>query len=85
VVRARYPFFGWFHGIVVSGEERLIKPDRQIYTRLLERYQIDPARAVFIDDNALNVEAAAALGLHGIHFRSPVQLRGELTGLGLLR
>jgi 2-haloacid dehalogenase len=85
LARARYPLFAWFHGIVVSGEEGLIKPDRQLYARLFERYQIDPARAVFIDDNPVNVEAAVALGLHGIHFRSPVQLRAELTGLGLLR
>jgi 2-haloacid dehalogenase len=84
VARARYRFFDWFDGIVVSGEERLIKPDPRLFARLLERYHIDPARAVFIDDNRPNVDAAAALGIHGIHFRSPAQLRDALATLGIL-
>jgi 2-haloacid dehalogenase len=84
LARARYRFFDWFHGIVVSGEEQLIKPDPRLYLRLLERYRVDPAAAVFIDDSPDNVEAAAALGIHGIHFRSPPALRDELTALGLL-
>jgi 2-haloacid dehalogenase len=84
LARLRFPFFDWFHGIVVSGEEKLIKPDPRLYVRLLERYRVDPARAVFIDDNLKNVEAAAALGIHGIHFRSPSALRDELTALGVL-
>lgn len=82
--RVRFPFFDWFDGIVVSGEEKLIKPDPRLYVRLLERYRVDPARAVFIDDSLNNVEAAAALGIHGIHFRSPSALRDELTALGVL-
>ncbi len=84
LARARYRFFDWFHGIVVSGEEQLIKPDPRLYTRLLERYRVDPARAVFIDDSPNNVDAAIALGIHGIHFRSPPALRDELTALGVL-
>jgi 2-haloacid dehalogenase len=85
IARARYRFFDWFHGIVVSGEERLIKPDPRLFVRLLERYRVDPARAVFIDDSLPNVEAAAALGLHAIQFRSPAALRVELVALELLR
>jgi 2-haloacid dehalogenase len=85
LARARYPFFDWFDGIVVSGVEGLIKPDTRLYVRLLERYDIDPTRAVFIDDNPHNVQAAVALGIHGIHFRSPPELRDELEALGLLR
>ena len=84
LARARFPFFDWFHGIVVSGEEKLIKPDPRLYARLLERYRVDPTRAVFIDDSPKNVEAAVALGLHGIQFRSPPALRAELTALGVL-
>ncbi|HEX3761195.1 MAG TPA: HAD family phosphatase [Kofleriaceae bacterium] len=85
LARARYRFFDWFHGIVVSGEERLIKPDPRLFVCLIERYRVDPARAVFIDDSPRNVAAAAALGLHAIHFRSPAALRAELTALELLR
>ena len=84
VTRQRYPFFRWFDGIVVSGEERLLKPDPRLFRCLLERYDIAPGRAVFIDDNRHNVDAAVALGVHGIQFHSPAQLRDELVGLGLL-
>lgn len=84
LARPRFRFFDWFDGIVVSGEERMIKPDPRLYVRLLERYRVDPARAVFIDDSPPNVDAAIALGIHGIHFRSPPELRDELTALGLL-
>jgi 2-haloacid dehalogenase len=84
IARQRYDFFSWFDGIVVSGEEGTIKPDPKLYQTLLERYDIDPSRAVFIDDNKTNVEAAEALGIHGIHFHNAAQLRGELVTLGFL-
>ena len=84
LARPRFPFFDWFDGIVVSGTERLIKPDPRIFERLVDRYHIDRARAVFIDDNRPNVDAAAGLGIHAIHFRSPAQLRDELAVLGLV-
>ena len=82
--QARYEFLAWFDGIVVSGEERVIKPDPRIFRILLERYAIAPGEAIFIDDNPANAAAAEALGLHGIHFRSPELLRRELQTLGLL-
>jgi 2-haloacid dehalogenase len=85
LARARFGFFDWFDGIVVSGEERLVKPDPRLYLRLLERYGIDPASAVFIDDNRPNIEAANALGIGGILFQSPTQLRDELVRRGFLR
>lgn len=83
--RDRYEFFGWFDGIVVSGAEGTIKPDPKLYETLLERYDIDPQTAVFIDDNKVNVDAAEKLGIHGIHFHSPTQLRAELIALGFLK
>jgi 2-haloacid dehalogenase len=82
--RRRFEFLSWFEGIVLSGEEKLIKPDPRIFRRLLERYDVVPARAVYIDDVAANAAAAAALGIHGVHFTSPAQLRAELRALGLL-
>ncbi len=82
--RARFDFLDWFNGIVVSGQERLIKPDPQIYQLLLDRYRVDAAEAVFIDDSPTNVAAANELGMHGIHFRSPEALRLELASLLLL-
>jgi len=82
--RARFPFLEWFDGIVLSGEERVIKPDPRIFRILLDRYRIAPEEAVFIDDNPANAAAADALGIHGIHFRSPPELRRELETLGIL-
>jgi 2-haloacid dehalogenase len=82
--RNRFPFLGWFDGIVVSGEEGLMKPDPRFFQRLLDRYGVDPAKAVFIDDVSANVKCAAGLGFHGIHFRSAERLNTELRSLGLL-
>jgi len=82
--RDRFAFLSAFDGIVVSGEEGVIKPDPRIFRILLERYAVVPAHAVFVDDNAANAAAATALGMHGIHFRSPRQLRDELAALSLL-
>jgi 2-haloacid dehalogenase len=80
----RFPFLSWFDGIVVSGEERLMKPDHRFFRRLLERYDIDASRAIFIDDVLDNVQSAAVLGFHGIHFRSADMLKAELRSLELL-
>jgi 2-haloacid dehalogenase len=84
IARQFYPFLQWFEGIVVSGEERLVKPDPRIYQRLLERYAVDPATALYIDDSARNVAVAEALGMHGWWFRDSTGLRERLEDLGLL-
>ena len=82
--RGRFPFLSLFDGIVVSGEEGVIKPDPRIFRILLDRYRIRAEHAVFIDDVAANARAAHDLGLHGIRFRSADQLRRDLEALGLL-
>lgn len=79
----RFDFLSWFDGIVVSGEEKMIKPDPAIYELTLKRYQIDPAKAVFIDDRDTNVVAAIQSGINGIHFQSPQQLHDELKKLNV--
>lgn len=84
IALVRYNFLQWFDGRVVSGAERTRKPFPEFYQRLLHRYQVDPADAVFIDDNPRNVEAAEELGIKGIHFQSSVQLRKELIHIGIL-
>ena len=82
--RKRFEFLSWFDGIVVSGFEGVIKPDPRIFRILCERYGVSPESAVFVDDVASNAVAASSLGIHGIHFRSPAQLRSELVTLGML-
>ena len=78
LVRPVFDFFDWFEGIVVSGEEKLIKPDAAFYQVLFDRYNLDPHKLVFIDDSVPNIEAATALGMDAIHFTSPAQLRTDL-------
>ncbi|HXC29392.1 MAG TPA: HAD family phosphatase [Stellaceae bacterium] len=80
----RFEFLSWFADGIVSGEHGVIKPDPAIYKLAIERFAIDPARAIFIDDMAINAQAASAFGIHGIHFTSPDALRAELVDLGLL-
>jgi 2-haloacid dehalogenase len=84
LVRDEFEFLAWFDGIVVSGEERVTKPDAAIYRILLERYGLDPSRTVFVDDAVANVERARELGFDAILFRDPDRLRAELTDRGLL-
>jgi 2-haloacid dehalogenase len=80
----RFEFLGWFRHIVVSGRLKLIKPDPRIFQHLLETQRLDPQRTVFIDDAKHNAEAAAALGMHAVHFTTPAALRVSLQQLGLL-
>ena len=80
----RFEFLRWFDGILISGEVGLIKPDHRIFELLIERFAIDPRRAVYIDDVETNVIAARPLGMHAIHFMTSAALRAELAELGLL-
>ncbi len=79
----RFPFLQSFDGVVVSAHERVIKPDPAIYRILLERYDLAAEDCVFIDDSAKNIETARALGMQGIHFVEPVDLRAELARCGI--
>jgi 2-haloacid dehalogenase len=83
VARQRFPFLDLFDGIVVSGEERLLKPDPALYRRLLERFHIQPESALFIDDVAANVEGAQAVGMHAVHFAGAEELRASLRQFGV--
>ena len=84
LARERYGFMAWFDEIVVSGEERMIKPDKEIYGVLVERTGLDPATTVFLDDSPPNVTTARELGFTAITVRSPEGLREDLVDLGLL-
>jgi 2-haloacid dehalogenase len=80
----RFDFLRWFRGIILSGREKVIKPDRRIFEILLARYGLLPQDLVYIDDNAKNAAASTALGMHGVHFTDPSSLRRELATVGLL-
>jgi 2-haloacid dehalogenase len=82
--RARFGFLDWFEDIVISGDVGVNKPDPRIFEHLVERFRIDPAASVFIDDSPANVEAAVTLGFRGLLFTDAVALRRELARCGLL-
>lgn len=76
--------FDRFRDVVVSGEEKLIKPDAAIYRLALRRFGLRGEEAVFVDDNAANVAGAAAVGLHALLFVDEPTLRRQLVELALL-
>jgi FMN phosphatase YigB (HAD superfamily) len=81
----RFPFFALFQGIVISGDEQLLKPDPRIFRLFADRYKVRPTDCVFIDDVPANCEAARACGLHAIDFTTPEHVRRQLIDLGLLQ
>ena len=78
---ANYSFFSLFDGIVVSGVEKVVKPDRKIYEILLERYSLKPGECVFIDDNRDNVDMAKVLGINAIRFDNIGDVKEHLETL----
>jgi len=84
IARERFELLSWFDGMLVSGEERLIKPDPAIFRLLAERFGLDPAATFYVDDSEANVAAARALGFDAARFTGPEQLRRELTARRVL-
>ena len=80
----RYEFFNHLLGIVVSGDEKLIKPDPKLYDILLERYGLNANESLFIDDNAHNIETAREMGFQTIHLTENTELEKEMKNMGLL-
>lgn len=80
-----YEFLQLFDGILVSGEEKLVKPDPRIYQLLFERFGINPSTALFIDDNPKNVLASRQSGMEALQFVSPEQLQAALYDMGIHR
>jgi len=66
--RNRYEILQQFDGAVVSGEEGVLKPAREIFDRLAERYGIDPSASLFIDDSQENVDGARGAGFQAVRF-----------------
>ena len=83
--QARFPFLTTsFRDIVVSGDERVVKPDPAIYRLLLERNGLEASSCLFIDDSLRNVAGAEAVGMQGHHFTTPAALRAHLARAGIL-
>ena len=79
----RFDFFKLFDGVVVSGEEKMRKPSAAFYKIIIDRYHLDASKTIFIDDSVRNVKGAEAVGINGIHFHNPSQLKEELQRIGI--
>ena len=84
IVSEKYDFFDLFEGLIISSEVNLMKPEPAIYRALLEKYDLIAEESIFIDDNINNIEAAQSLGIHGVHFASPIELKKSLEKMELL-
>jgi 2-haloacid dehalogenase len=81
----RFHFLHWFEGRVVSGEERTRKPFEDFYRILLNRYELEVSRTLFIDDNLRNVKAAEEMGIKSIHYINAADLEKRLIETGILK
>ncbi len=82
--RPSAPIFEIFSDIVISGEEKLVKPDSAIFELALKRFSRRADQCLFVDDRLDNIAAGQAMGLAGHHFRDATQLESELRALRLL-
>lgn len=79
----RWNIFRLVDDMVVSGREKILKPDPAIYHCLLSRFKLEPDECVFIDDNQKNVEAAQKLGIHAVRFEDAEKLRQTLIDMNV--
>lgn len=80
----KYSFFKNFEGIIVSGQEKKVKPNKEIYELLLSRYGLLAEESLFIDDNRENIKTAMELGFLTIHVNGTHSVKEQLLKLGLL-
>ena len=80
-LRAQHAFWDAFRGIVISGEIKMLKPEREIFEYLLQRFELSATDSVFVDDHPPNVQAAERLGMHTVCFRDARQCELELARL----
>ncbi len=84
LVRNEFPVFSLLDGMLVSGEEHLLKPSPEIFQRLVDRFGLNPAECLFIDDNAANVEGSIAFGIPAVRFFGVDSLRADLRERGII-
>jgi putative hydrolase of the HAD superfamily len=82
-VTRKHAFFECFNGGVVSYKEKLLKPEKEIYEKIIDKYNLEPSQTIFVDDMKENVRAAMKLGLKGIILENPKDLKAELEEFGV--
>lgn len=82
-LKARYDFWDYFNGAVVSAEVGMLKPEPPIFKHLLATHDLEAVETVFIDDHPPNVQGAKTVGLEAILFKNAEQCSDELMELGV--
>lgn len=82
-VTSKYDFFNEFDGGVVSYKEKLVKPEVEIYNKIIEKYSLNSNETIFIDDMEVNINKAKEVGLKTILFKSPEELLVDLLEHGV--
>jgi len=70
-----YPFLKLFDGMIISGDEKLVKPQKEIYELAISRFNLIPNNTVFIDDKFENIQAAKELNFKTIHLENPIKIK----------
>jgi len=74
-----YPFLNQFDGLVISGEEKMVKPQKEIYQLAIDRFNLIPNETVFIDDRLENISASIDFGFQTIHLKHPNEIEKEIN------
>ena len=78
-VYKKYDFFNHFDGLIISYREKTVKPEKEIYEKLITRFNLKPETTLFIDDSQRNIEAAQKMGFKTIHFNDNIKLSNAIT------
>lgn len=81
ITMAQYPIFNLLDGQIISSEEKVIKPEPEIYHRLFQKFNLKPEECIFTDDRSENIEGGRRLGMNGIVFQNAKQYEKELREL----
>lgn len=81
MIYEKYPWFKLFDGKVVSSKVKEIKPDKEIYEILINKYNLNRDETIFIDDTLANIEASEKIGIKGVHYTGQECLREMLVRL----
>ncbi|NLK68946.1 MAG: HAD family phosphatase [Clostridiaceae bacterium] len=83
-VYSKYDFFRLFDGMFISSHYGLLKPEKEIYEKMLQKFSLNPTECFFIDDTPVNISASKELGIEGVVFKNPQLLRQDLRSLNIL-
>ena len=78
---AQFEIFDLLDGYIISSEEKVIKPEAEIYQRLFDKFGLKPEECIFADDRAENIEGGRRVGMEGIVFTDARQYERELRAM----